>query len=418
MHTEHSHIFPGNRFVRKLILLIGLLAFSQLTQAQSRINKVQQFSWVYYQYPAQFFMNGMKSGLDINVNDKLVLGLQYQSILSFNPLFYTVAVDNSTTSVEVTPNYKAETNLSVWLKNYIGKYGFTFHGTYVGVFGEIGRGNEAYYTQLAPGFKKVLITNQYKHKRVGLVLGKQWTVFNQGVVDLNLGIGFNNMPLGEEIKYDWLFSMFQPNRAYFLTNIGLGIGKWSNDQQLPRKPRLRDSLALYDAFLLDLNAVINSGMELNYYFNNSGKHLWRVYGRYRNNSNTVINISNADTSRSYMIGGQFRHYPRASLFRNGAFIGAGMSAEYTKNIFRNEIFRNGRVEETRTEEEHFPVNVDCTLGFTTILDHRYMLEAYLSNIFTLTNKGVDVPEYGRVNEALGVRTELGVKFGIARFTRK
>jgi len=46
-----------------------------------------------------------------------------------------------------------------------------------------------------------------------------------------------------------------------------------------------------------------------------------------------------------------------------------------------------------------------------------MLDVYLSNILTLSKAGAG-KLYGRINDATGVRTELGVKFGLARFRRK
>ena len=58
---------------------------------------------------------------------------------------------------------------------------------------------------------------------------------------------------------------------FFTMELAFGIGKISFDQSLPRKPRLRDSLILDHALLLDVNAIINSGIELNLIHGNKKK---------------------------------------------------------------------------------------------------------------------------------------------------
>ena len=61
-------------------------------------------------------------------------------------------------------------------------------------------------------------------------------------------------------------------------------------------------------------------------------------------------------------------------------------------------------------------DIDVTVGFTTILIHKFMLDAYVSNILTLS-KGRGAENFPRVNDATGFRTEVGFKMGIARFRR-
>lgn len=414
----------NNQALRPMHLLVGLVfaLTSVASSAQNPIYKTQQFSAVYFHYPMQFFRNGAKSGIEVNMKDKYVLGIQYQNTFSFFPQFYNEPGSNGGgtggINVNIIENYKSESNVKLLFKNYVGKYAYSFHGPYLAVFAEMGVGRESYYTQLAPNFPKNLITNNYKHRRVGVLFGKHWTLFNQGVLDVNFGVGFNALKGTSEMKYTAVppFGIL-PNSPYFVSGIGLGIGKISKDMSLPRKPRLQDSLELDYALTLDLNAILHSGIEGNLYFGNRKKHLWRTYARYRSSRNMVIKFTAADSFVSYMAGFQYRYYPTTSRYRNGMYMGLGYSIEHATNYFNEVQERDGVFTTQQNKREYTPNNFDFTLGFTTIIGHRYILDAYLSNILTLS-KGVNSAPYGRINEATGIRTELGVKFGIARFRKK
>ena len=404
-----------------LVLCLGT-GFCSDVVAQARIPRTQIFSEVYYQYPAQFFRNGVKSGFEFNVNDRYVLGVRFQNTLTYFPTFFDppdLSNGISSFQVDVTENYKTEGNMELSFKNYIGRRGYSFHGTYVSLFAQTGLGRETYYTQIAPGFPKNYQVNSYRFNRIGVLFGQDITLFNQGVWDVNFGVGYTHLAEGHEVLYTAVppFTRFD-NAPYFVMNMGFGIGKPKYDQRLPRKPALRDSLELDYALTLDLNAIVQNGVELSGYFGNRDKRLLRAYGRYRTNRSGGINISSADSFQSYLLGFEYRYYPTASAFRNGMYLGAGYAYEHAMNVFRwNEFTPDGEFLEFEKMEHYDPHHLNLTLGFTTILQYQYMVEAYISNILTIS-KGNNGGEFGRVGEATGLRTVAGVKFGLARFRGK
>ena len=114
---------------------------------------------------------------------------------------------------------------------------------------------------------------------------------------------------------------------------------------------------------------------------------------------------------------QFRHYPYASSYRNGVFLAAGYAYEHGVAYFSETINTQDNQTDIVKKVIYDPHHIDMTIGFSTILDHKFMLEAYVSNILTLS-KGRGGVDYPRINDATGFRTELGVKMGVARFRRK
>ncbi len=389
----------------------GFVAFGQ----KGNVRKVQQFSRVYYQYPMQFLRNGIKSMVEFNMDERYILGVQVQSSYSFYPLFYDEPGTSTGggLSVNIYPNYFVDNNIKLVYKNYVGNYGYSFHGYYVGLFAQRGNVREAFQSQLAANFRKTLITNNYKYNRFGIITGRQWTLYNVGVLDFNIGLGYNQMDMNAERQYTPVAPFdIKQNSAYFTSNIALGIGKWTEDQRLPKLPTLKDSLILNYGLLLDFNAIINSGIELNILHHNRKKHLLRNYLRIRRFSDDGINITSADSFNSVMIGMQYRHYPTASLYRSGVYFAGGYAYEHSNYVF-NESFDG----ESTKKIQFDPHTLDFTVGFTTIIDHRFMLDFYVSNMLTLS-KGKGKETYPRINDATGFRSEVGFKLGLAKFFKK
>ncbi len=399
-------------------LLILLISCIQLTASAQKVSTplVQPFTTVFYAYPLQVFADGWKYGVDFNMKNRYVLGFQVSKAFSLNPKFHSQPgnSDGSGIDVLITPNYISENNLKFLFKNYIGGYANTFHGTYLGAFYEHGFGSESYYTQLARNFPQTYVWNAYRHQRVGMMLGKHWTVFNAGVVDVNIGVGYNRMLKNTEVIMPRVAPFAVPqNSAYFVSNIGFGLGKRENLVQLPRKPRLSDSLELHYAVTVDLNAAFHSGMEMNLYGLNRKKSLMRFFVRVRNSSSSIINVTSADSFSSVSFGAQYRYYPYASTFRSGIYLGTGYQYEHAKNTFanrENQAWAGG----TYLYDIHA---MDFTMGVTTIIGYRYIIDTYVSNVLTLS-KPVNSAPYGRLSEASGLRTVVGIKFGMARFRRK
>jgi|GEM_PF-2756276 hypothetical protein len=407
-------------FYRICILFVLVQLITVSGQAQAQVRKTQQFSSVYYQYPVQYLRNGMKSMVELNMDEKYNIGFQLNSIYTYNPFFYNAPgnAGGGGINVEITPNYYAENSIKFLFKNYIGNYSQSFHGYYAGLTAQTGLVRETYYSSLGQFFPKSFVFNSYRYNRFSFVMGRQWTLYNQGVVDLNMGVGFNKIDSDAEMEFTALGPFHvEKNSAYFTMELGFGIGKISFDQSLPRKPRLRDSLVLDHALLLDVNAIINSGIEVNLIHRNHDKHVWRNYVRVRNLKIQGLNITEADSFNSLLIGMQYRHYPYASRYRNGVYFAAGYAYEHGVAYFNQTVGTQDNQTETVKKVHYDPHHLDMTIGFTTIVQHKFMLEAYLSNILTLS-KGRGGVDYPRINDATGFRTELGIKMGVARFRRK
>jgi len=326
--------------------------------------------------------------------------------------------DGSGINVQITPNYYTNNSFKLLYKNYVGNYAQSFNGYYVGVTAQTGLVRESYYSSLGPFFPQTFVVNAYRYNRFCLIFGRQWTMYNEGVVDVNLGVGFNKMNENAESEYTAMppFHVHK-NAAFFTSEIAFGIGKKTVDQSLPRKPKLRDSLILDHALLLDVNAILNSGIELSLLHGNHKKHLWQSFVRVRNLKVQGLNITDADSFNSIMGGLRFRHYPYATRYRNGVYVAGGYAYEHSIAYFeRTRVTQDGDekfVKSVLYDPHHF----DVTIGFTTILNHKLVVEAYVANILTLS-KGRGKVDFPRINDATGFRTELGVKMGVARFRRK
>jgi len=393
-----------------VVLLITLCVNESL--AQRPIRPTQPFSMVYYHMPFQFFRNGTKSKLELNINDRFVLSLQNKSIFTYNPFFYIQpGSDQPTVKTVVQDNYILNQSFRFGFKNYLGNYSQTFHGYFVEPYLETGAGRESFYSSLGPGFGKELLLNTFRYRRVGIMVGRQYTLYDQGVVDVGCGIGYNQMISGER-RYTHSGFNTPDNSAYATFTVAFGIGRIEEQRKLPRKPTLIDSLALNHALLIDGNAIIHGGIQLDWLTKNQGNGMWHFYGRYRRTANAPIKISEADSAQSLMLGAEYRYYPYANSYRNGMYLGLGYAYEHSRAYFPGNESGDPPVV-ALFDPHHFAT----TIGMTTTLNHILMLDVYLSNILTLSKAGAG-KLYGRINDATGVRTELGVKFGLARFRRK
>lgn len=401
--------------------MVVVMCLSLSSKGQLPIRKTQQFSKVYYQYPNQYFRNGVKSMVEYNMNEKFNLGFQVSSAYTYFPLFYNSPGNGGGggINVQIDPNYFNDNSLKLCFKNYITNYSHSFHGYYLGVSAQTGLVRESYFSTLGPGFPRYFLFNSYRYNRFAFTLGRQWTLYNEGVVDFNLGVGFNKMDNDAVMKFTALSPFhIHKNTAFFMTELAFGIGTKTVDQTLPNKPRLRDSLRLDEALLIDFNAILNAGIELNLYHSNVNKRMLRNYVRVRNSKPGGINITEADSFTSIMVGMQYRHYPMATDYRNGVYFGYGYSYEHS-NAFYNDKLQLSDMSfvDVVKRVQYDPHNFDVTVGFTTIVGHRYILDGYVSNILTIS-KGQGAKEFPRINDATGFRTELGFKMGIARFKRK
>lgn len=360
--------------------------------------------------------------IELNMNERFNIGFQANCNFSYYPNFYDSPANNGGTSginVEISPNYVNDNSVKVLFKNYVFDYSHSFHGYYLGLSAQAGLVRESYFSTLGAGFPKYLLTNAYTYNRFTFTTGRQWTMYNQGVVDFNIGVGFNKMDNEAVMKFTPVSPFnIHKNTAFFMTELAFGIGKPTEDQSLPQKPQLRDSLELDHAILLDFNAILNSGIELNLYHNNRGKSMWRNYVRVRQLRDESLNITSADSFRSFMLGTQYRYYPMASTYRNGVYFGYGYSYEHSVAFYSTRVQTGPNDFIDLVKKVHYdPHNFDVTVGFTTIISHKYILDAYVSNILTLS-KGQGGIEFPRINDATGFRTELGIKMGAARFRRK
>ena len=216
-------------FCRIFMLCVGLQHISA-GQAQSQVRKTQQFTSVYYQFPVQYLRNGMKSMVELNMDEKYNIGLQLNSIYTYNPFFLNAPgnAGGGGSNVEITPNYYAENSIKFLFKNYIGNYSQSFHGYYAGLTAQTGLVRETYYSSLGQFFPKSFVFNSYRYNRFSFVMGRQWTLYNQGVVDLNMGVGFNKMDNDAEMEFTGIgpFHVAQ-NSAFFTMELAFGIGKIS-----------------------------------------------------------------------------------------------------------------------------------------------------------------------------------------------
>ncbi|MFT5513773.1 MAG: hypothetical protein ACI8SE_002183 [Bacteroidia bacterium] len=402
------------------LLCTLLLGLSLNSKAQTLVRKTQQFSSVYYQYPVQFLRNGFKSGVEFNMNEKFNLGIQLNGTYSYNPIFFNSPGNQDGVGIDlvITPNYYMDNNVKIAFKNYITNYSHSFHGFYAGLSLQTGLVRESYYSSLGQFFPKTFVVNAYRYNRYAFMVGRQWTLYNQGVIDFNIGVGFNKMDQSAEMKFTALPPFhIHKNAAFFSSELAFGIGRITMDQSLPRKPRLSDSLILDHALLLDFNAVMNSGIELNLLHHNNGNHLWRNYVRVRNLKSIGLNITEADSFHSVMVGMQYRHYPTSSRYRNGVYFGYGYSYEHSIGYFSKLVGNHGEQTEVLKKVIYDPHHLDVTIGFTTIISHKFILDAYVSNILTLSKRR-GAESFPRINDATGFRTEVGFKMGVARFRRK
>ncbi|MCB9263311.1 MAG: hypothetical protein H6607_13130 [Flavobacteriales bacterium] len=407
-------LFQPARFGKKIFPFILCFLFFSVSQAQDkRIFKekrtfkgTQNFSTAIYKYPIMFFANGGKTGIDFNVRDKYMFGFEITNINTHNPVFYKLITEKSGTSIgiEATPDLVVERRLKINYKNFIGKYSTSFHGVYMSPFVEMGSGAEIIRTTLGKGFGSNLTTNVFSYRRFGLCFGKQATVFNKGVVDLNVGIGFNKFRnSSSRLLYNKLEG--QKNNTYLIASLGLGLGIPKGTVEMIRKPRSEDSLIFNYGLTLSLNQILQSGFQLDFYTKNKNKSLWNFHALYRSNANTIVNLSWAEEFESYGGGLQYRLYPAANLYRNGLYYGIGYDFEKSKATMVNN--------KDTIVGQYFPHQFSTSIGFTTILNDVYLIDLYVSGILTLSKSAYTI--YPRPNEASGVRTEMGIKFGIAQF---
>ena len=151
------------RFIRTLMLLLPFVCgISTRVQAQPFGSTLNYYDWVFYKYPFQSLVQGVKLGVERNASNRMIFGMQIQRIQTEFPNLYMVREDNDPVlNVILTPRLKSETMVQFHLKNYIGRYNYCFNGWYMGAFCQFGYGQGAFTSQLSKGARVYHSSNQY-----------------------------------------------------------------------------------------------------------------------------------------------------------------------------------------------------------------------------------------------------------------
>jgi hypothetical protein len=362
------------------------------------------FKKVLYQHPFQFFQSGFKIAVDFNIKDRMIVNVYGRHIFSNFPRFYTLDEDDNGLGIEFIPDYLNDANLGMMIKNSVGKNGSIYNGFYFMTFIESGRGWESYWTRLASFFPKIRHVNTYNYRKFGVGFGRQWTVFNSSVIDVNFGFGFYDMS-GEAKRVYRPFPIFdQPeDQAYVFGSLAMGIGNKS-------KKRISSNWRLVHGITFDFNAVLKNSIEPGILFGNSTKGLWHVHMRYGSHEFGEINVTDAETFTNVAIGAQYRYYPTADLRKEGLYFAGGYTSSHTKaTILEKEHGANP----TRRNFVYDPQRISFTMGFTTYLNNRYLLGGYISNNYTFS-PGRTSKVYIHPDEATGIHTMIGLKLGFVK----
>lgn len=382
-----------------------LLPLSGVGQSEEK-RDISSFEYVIYQYPFQYFYSSFKLGIDVNVNNRLIIGAYTKRAFSYAPRFYSLIDEDNPLGVDYIPNYIDDAQLGVVVKSFVGKNATIFHGYYLMTYVETGSGWESYYTQSSAFLPKTLNTNGYKYQKFGVGFGRYWTLFNQSVLDINLGIGFYDFNSDVKRSYELpgIFEQLE-DQPYLFATCAFGIGKRELEPVVEK-----DYLQFKYGLTLDFNAMLKNSMEAGLLFHPTKKGLWHVFARYGNLDKFNPSVTRAVKFQTYSAGLQFRMYPYGGVKKDGVYFAWGLASGHTEA--ESQFFKSNG-EWVKTRHIYDPQHLMFSMGFTTYLVNQYLLEGYISNTYTVS-PGKSGKFYPHPDEATGIQTIIGLKFGMVR----
>ncbi|MBI1305321.1 MAG: hypothetical protein GC181_01765 [Bacteroidetes bacterium] len=360
--------------------------------------------FVIYQYPLQSLQSGIRIGADINMSDRYQLHFENSQISVTNPRDYFLNVDNQLSS-ELRMGFLAQTTYQVGIKHNFYKYSDVFQGYYIYLFFEGGKRYENYMSRFIPWVPFDQHIRQFNFRRFGVAVGRQWTLFNQSVLDVNFGFGFNDVDSSN-------FVMFRPKNVitplpdniYVIANLSYGIA-FRNSQKLPAQ---KDSNDMQFGFLLDVGAMLKTGIEGNF-LHATGRKAMTVftagYGRSREEAYSLIQ---SDNYEFYNVGFEYRVFPFGRK-RTGAYYGIGAEQVHLKagNI------RDQNQNSIRGSRVFDLTNCFYTVGVTTLFRKHLLFDCYVQNSVV-----VSYGEKSRISPlpvySPGTHTSLGLRLGFIK----
>ncbi|MFT4523839.1 MAG: hypothetical protein ACI8ZN_002796 [Bacteroidia bacterium] len=398
-------------FEPRLFLYSFLVLFVSFSCAGQQRLQQQPFDVVVFNSPANITRGGLKIEAEFSVKDHFSLAIYTSHISTRYTNFYNIDQDNQL-GINLIPGYVTDANFGIKMKNYFVRYSKPFHGYYAMVFAENGRGSELFYTQLGDFFIMKSQWNNFSYHRFGLAVGREWTLFNRGVIDAYVGLGYNNTLTGEPRKYSHVFSIGQFDQPYFTAGASFGIGQYFDKSRTVRKAE-PTTLNLSYAMLLDFNALFRSGVQVDVLFANKGNNLWKLHGMFRSNKRSTLQVGSADTYTGFGAGIERRNYPFSNMQKRGVYFGVGAGIIYEEAEFSNS--ENGLV--TRSWKEHYlPVNLSYSMGLTTYFEEALLIDVYIKNAFTISKENLFV-KYALPEDATGIHTMIGIKAGFAMYKK-
>lgn len=337
----------------------------------------------------------------------MIVSIHARNAFSHFPRFYNLDKGFNNLGVDFIPNYLNDASFGVAIKTPVGRNGNLFHGFYFTAFLESGRGWESYWTQLATIFPRSHNINTYSYAKYGIGFGRQWTLFNSSVLDMNFGLGYFDMS-GDNEKVYILPGIFEQgeDQAYFFGSLGLGIGDHSHT-------KTKDKLALRYGITLDINAILKNSIEAGLLFGNSGKSLWHAHLRYGTREEGQINVTSATSFSNVYAGLQYRHYPGSTLKKEGLYF----AGDFTTGHARAEIRKREDDMRWVTHKVLYdPQRITFSMGFTKHLNSIYLIDGYISNAYTFS-PGSAAKFYAHPDEATGITTYIGIKLGFLKMKR-
>jgi len=337
----------------------------------------------------------------------MIVSVHASNMFSHFPRFYALDKGFDNLGVDFIPNYLNDANIGISLKTPVGRNGVVFHGYYFMTFIESGRGWESYWTQLASIFPRSYNLNTYNYAKYGIGFGRQWTLFNSSVVDINFGLGYFDMS-GEGEKVYLLPAIFEQgeDQAYVFASLGLGIGDHAQS-------KVKDDQALIYGITLDINAILKNSIEAGLLFGNSGNSLWHAHLRYGTREEGQINVTSATKFNNFYAGIQYRNYPGSTEKKEGLYF----AGDFTTGHARAEIRKREDDMRWVTHKVLYdPQRITFSMGFTKHLNSLYLIDGYISNAYTFS-PGSTTKYYAHPDEATGITTYIGIKLGFLKMKK-
>ncbi|MCB0735641.1 MAG: hypothetical protein H6608_12825 [Flavobacteriales bacterium] len=377
--------------------------------AQRKGQKINQnpSGLVFYTYPIQCLQNAWKMGVDFNISDRYVL--HGFTRMSFGTKLTTTELEDGgggPIGNRLQGRYANEASMGFMVRHRVGEYSRHNNNYYFLTFFEAGVITEAYSSQFAPTLQPDYIYQQAGFRRLGVGFGRQYSLFGNMILDANFSLGFYDVD-GTFIHAYRKAAIFRQGEDEVIAtgNLGLGIG---NKRIGP--PR-HTSKFLY-ALAIDVGSMLRNGIEVNGIGNMGKRGTWVLGVGYGNNINQNINVTAASSFSWYNSSFEYRLYAANNPHREGAYLGIGASVGHMTATIRDQ----DRYWNWKMYTRYFDVGrFEWSVGFTDYLNDQFLLNMFVRHKM-IYSVGDNERRHAHSDFATGIRTEIGLKLGIANFT--